>query len=81
MSETGSHATELGPDGYLPADPGGELREYVASHDLSVVGGFVPALLYRPDQIESELEYVARASSQLICGIAFEYSRRYIRCR
>ena len=25
----------------------------------------MPALLYRPDQIESELEYVARASSQL----------------
>ena len=64
MSETGLHATELGPDGFLPTDPG-ELREYVAGHDLSVVGGFVPALLYRPDQVESELEYVARASRQL----------------
>ena len=64
MSEAGLSATELGPDGFLPIDPG-ELREYVASHDLSVVGGFVPALLYRPDQIEAELEYVSRASSQL----------------
>jgi len=64
MSEAGLSATELGPDGFLPIDPG-ELREYVASHDLSVVGGFVPALLYRPDQIEAELEYVHRASSQL----------------
>jgi inosose dehydratase len=32
---------------------------------MSVVGGFVPALLYRPDVIEDELEYVRRASSQL----------------
>ena len=64
MSEAGLTATELGPDGFLPTDPG-ELREYVASRDMSVVGGFVPALLYRPDQIEAELEYVSRASSQL----------------
>jgi inosose dehydratase len=64
MAEAGLSATELGPDGFLPTDPG-ELREYVAGHDMSVVGGFVPALLYRPDQIESELEYVSRASSQL----------------
>jgi len=64
MSEAGLSATELGPDGFLPTDPG-ELREYVAGHDMSVVGGFVPALLYRPDQIEAELEYVTRASSQL----------------
>jgi inosose dehydratase len=64
MSEAGLTATELGPDGFLPTDPG-ELREYVASHDMSVVGGFVPALLYRPDVIEDELEYVRRASSQL----------------
>lgn len=64
MSEAGLTATELGPDGFLPTDPG-ELREYVASRDMSVVGGFVPALLYRPDQIEDELAYVSRASSQL----------------
>jgi inosose dehydratase len=64
MSEAGLTATELGPDGFLPTDPG-ELHEYVASHDMSVVGGFVPALLYRPDRIEDELEYVSRASSQL----------------
>ena len=64
MSEAGLSATELGPDGFLPTDPG-ELREYVASRDMSVVGGFVPALLYRPDRIDSELEYVRRAASQL----------------
>jgi inosose dehydratase len=64
MQESGLSATELGPDGFLPTDPG-ELREYVAGYDMSVVAGFVPALLYRPDQIESELEYVTRASRQL----------------
>lgn len=64
MTESGLSATELGPDGFLPTDPG-ELREYVAGYDMSVVGGFVPALLYRPDQVEAELEYVGRASRQL----------------
>ena len=64
MVETGLVATELGPDGFLPTDPS-ELREYVASFDISVVGGFVPALLYREDHIDGVLEYVGRASRQL----------------
>ena len=64
MHASGLSATELGPDGFLPIDPG-ELREYVAGYDMSVVAGFVPALLYRPDRIESELDYVTRASRQL----------------
>jgi inosose dehydratase len=64
MVESGLSATELGPDGYLPTDPG-ELREFLAQFGLSIVGGFVPALLYRPDRIDAELEYVERASRQL----------------
>jgi inosose dehydratase len=64
MTESGLSATELGPDGFLPLDPG-ELREYVARYDMSVIGGFVPALLYRPDVVETELAYVERASRQL----------------
>lgn len=64
MSASGLAATELGPDGYLPSDPG-ELREYLARYDMSIVGGFVPALLYRPDRLDAELEYVVRASRQL----------------
>ena len=64
MVEVGLSATELGPDGYLPTDPG-ELREYLAGFGLSIVGGFVPALLYRPDRIDSVLEYVGRAARQL----------------
>jgi len=64
MTEAGLSATELGPDGFLPTDPG-ELRDYLAHYDMSVVGGFVPALLYQPDKVDSELEYVGRASRQL----------------
>ncbi len=64
MVETGLAATELGPDGYLPTDAD-ELAEFVGGYGLSVVGGFVPALLYRPDRIDAELAYVSRASRQL----------------
>ena len=64
MSASGLAATELGPDGYLPSDPG-ELRDYLARYDMSIVGGFVPALLYRPDRLDAQLEYVVRAARQL----------------
>jgi inosose dehydratase len=64
MVESGLAATELGPDGYLPTDPM-ELRDYLARFDLRIVGGFVPALLYRPDKIDAVLEYVRRAALQL----------------
>ena len=64
MRESGLSATELGPDGFLPTDPV-ELREFMAGFDMSVIGGFVPALLYRLDRIDDELAYVARAARQL----------------
>jgi inosose dehydratase len=64
MRESGLSATELGPDGYLPTDPS-ELRDFLGPYGLSIVGGFVPALLYRPDRIDFELEYVTRAARQL----------------
>ena len=47
MVDVGLAATELGPDGYLPTDPG-ELSDYLSPYGLTIVGGFVPALLYRP---------------------------------
>lgn len=64
MRESGLSATELGPDGFLPLDPA-ELRDFMAGYDMSVIGGFVPALLYRPDRVADELAYVARAARQL----------------
>jgi inosose dehydratase len=48
MSEIGLSATELGPDGFLPADPDA-LAETLAAHHLQAVGGFTPFVLHRPD--------------------------------
>lgn len=64
MKEVGLRATELGPDGYLASDVG-ELKELLDRFGLEMVGGFVPALLYRPDRAAEQLAYVERASSQL----------------
>jgi inosose dehydratase len=64
MVESGLSATELGPDGYLPTDPV-ELEEFLDRFDMSIVGGFVPALLYRQDRVDDQLGYVTRAARQL----------------
>jgi inosose dehydratase len=64
MVECGLSATELGPDGYLPTDPV-ELEEFLDRFDMSIVGGFVPALLYRQDRVDDQLGYVTRAARQL----------------
>ncbi len=64
MTSVGLSATELGPDGFLPVDPD-ELHDYLRSRSMRVVGGFVPAVLYRPDLIDGELSYVDRACAQL----------------
>lgn len=63
MATLGLAATELGPDGWLPTNPD-ELTDLMTGYDMEIVGGFVPAVLYRPDLIEGELEYVERASRQ-----------------
>ena len=64
MVESGLSATELGPDGYLPTDPV-ELKEFLDRFGMSIVGGFVPALLYREDRVDDQLAYVTRAARQL----------------
>lgn len=64
MAAVGLGATELGPDGFLPNDPD-ELQDYLAGFSMSVVGGFVPAVLYRPELIDDQLAYVERACAQL----------------
>ncbi|WP_347350339.1 sugar phosphate isomerase/epimerase [Intrasporangium sp.] len=48
MAELGLAATELGPDGFLPADPD-RLAAVLAAHHLQAVGGFTPFVLHRRD--------------------------------
>jgi inosose dehydratase len=45
MREVGLAATELGPDGFLPAEPGAMTR-LLDRHGLRAVGGFTPLLLH-----------------------------------
>jgi inosose dehydratase len=61
MAGLGLTATELGPLGYLPADPGA-LRVQLDAHGLSLVGGFVPLVLHEPslDRTRRAVEEAAR---------------------
>ncbi len=47
MREVGLHATEFGPEAFLPADPTAR-AQLLASHELAAVGQFVPVLLHDP---------------------------------
>jgi inosose dehydratase len=47
MREVGLAATELGPDGFLPAEPDA-LAKVLCDHQLTAVGGFTPTLLHVP---------------------------------
>jgi inosose dehydratase len=62
MRELGLRETELGAIGWLPTDPA-ELREVLAAHDLTVVGGFVPLVCHRPEQRDETLAEATRMAS------------------
>ena len=47
MRDIGLAATELGPDGFLPADPD-QMAGVLAAHQLTAVGGFTPVVMHRP---------------------------------
>jgi inosose dehydratase len=47
MRSAGLTATELGPQGYLPADPT-ERANLLGGYGLTVAGGFVPVVLHDP---------------------------------
>jgi inosose dehydratase len=47
MSQVGLAATELGPDGFLPAEPDA-LAKVLNDHHLTAVGGFTPTVLHLP---------------------------------
>lgn len=47
MRDVGLAATELGPEGFLPADPD-QMAGVLAAHRLTAVGGFTPVVMHRP---------------------------------
>lgn len=47
MRSVGLRATELGPAGFLPAEPAAKAA-VLAGHGLAAVGGFVPVVLHDP---------------------------------
>lgn len=51
MSLLGFPATELGSEGYLPANPA-ELRSTLAAHGLDLLAAFVPLVLHDPAEVE-----------------------------
>jgi inosose dehydratase len=55
----GLAAMEAGPEVFLPRDPS-EVSDTLAGYGLSLVGGFVPAVLHRPEVREEELAFVER---------------------
>jgi inosose dehydratase len=64
MQLIGLSATELGPEGYLP-EGAEELGVLLGRFDLSLVGGFVPAVLHRVELVSENLAYVDRAAETL----------------
>lgn len=62
MQQLGLTATELGSDGYLPTDPV-ELKDMCAQFGLQMIGGFVPLVVHRADQVDATFEAAHRAAS------------------
>jgi len=54
----GLAATEAGPPGFLPADPG-EARAALERRGLRLVGGFVTAVLHVPHRLQEQLQQMA----------------------
>jgi inosose dehydratase len=70
MAEVGLAATELGPDGFLPAEPAA-MADVLARHRLTAVGGFTPLLLHVPDhdpvpEVEKLLQAYAATGSDVL---------------
>ena len=80
MTSLGLRATELGPDGFLPSDPG-ELQAYLQEEELRVVGGWVPIAMAFQNLFDERLEYLRRACRQfqlagadvLVLGPVWDY--------
>lgn len=70
MHEVGLAATELGPEGFLPADPAAA-ASVLAANDLGAVGGFTPVVMHEPahdpiPEIERVLESYKGTGSDVL---------------
>lgn len=70
MSDLGLMATELGPDGFLPAEPA-EVRRLLRENGMELAGAFVPVLLADADHdpvpdVRSAAQRLAAAGSTTI---------------
>ncbi|MGW5360058.1 TIM barrel protein [Actinopolymorpha pittospori] len=70
MAEVGLAATELGPTGYLGATPDA-VRAALDSHDLSLIGGFLPVTLHLDADVdlaaaEAAIRTLAAAGSEVV---------------
>ena len=67
MAALGITATELGPPGYLPTEPG-PLRELLAEHGLGLVGGFLAVPLHDPATRQATVDAADRSAELLAAG-------------
>jgi inosose dehydratase len=69
MRSLGLRATELGPTGYLGADPG-QVRALLNRHELSLVGGFLPVVLHADvtdfAEAEAAIRTLAEAGAEVV---------------
>ncbi len=72
LPRAGYHWTELGPQGFLPQDPG-QLRDELARRDLKVCGGTVFAGLHRgADALKDAIEAFSR-EARLLTAVGAKY--------
>lgn len=79
----GLEAMEAGPEVFLPPDPA-EVSAALSEHDLSLVGGFVPAVLHDPgvrreglDLVECRAEFFSAAGADTLVLAAATGSESY----
>jgi inosose dehydratase len=64
MRELGLRATELGPPGYLPAEPS-RLRALLDEAELRLAAGFLAVVLHEPERRAAATEEIARQAITL----------------
>jgi inosose dehydratase len=65
MSQIGLRATELGPEGFLPAHA---VSDTLQPYGLELVGGFFPAVLHRSEALDATLAHASAYADLLAEG-------------